>query len=490
MTDESYAMRPLYKADASRDHCTPYLPPEVHRIIAQHINFVDLPNYRLVSKVTAEIGAEELFISTTFHCSLASIARAEAIKACDHLNKYVRTLIWDTNFWNISSIRDLHEWTRYFHMKAQYHKDTMVGKEKLADRYTALANSRAEWERYLDSVQDEKLAKKPSILHKTFAGFQNLRKLRVLNGELTRTHRGIRKTSEMVSPPPIPAIYYRGESLHNDPGRSIGMQGPQDHDLQPTSAHVFTLFRSYTATSWSITKLRLDAVHWGAFSFEVPGAEALQHVTSLHLKVTAREESRWGGHRGTNAQILIRQNIREARWRFSCGFLTDFLVKLTGLQSLKLDFGGHVYDDGLLYLAPATVDDIFMEQHTWPELEKLALRGIDTSPRALMSLLKRQRSSLKMLKLHNICIAVDQESADPEALDPMMLPELLTKLREVVTLQRAKLTGYFSSGLNINNGTWKSWDLDSHGRAAAKYLVEGGVCPLNDSHISQDSDRI
>jgi hypothetical protein len=488
MANEFFATRSVRGSDGPTDHFAPYLSPEVHRIIARYIDSADLPGYRLVSKATAEIGAEELFSTITFHCSLASIARVEAIKACDYLNKHVKTLTWDTNFWIISFVRDLHEWTRYFNIKAQYHKDTMVGEEKLADRYAALATSRAEWERYLDSVQDERLARKPSALYKSFVGFRNLRKLRVLNGGLTRAHRGIRKSSELAIPPAIPAVYFRGESFHNNPGRSFGMQGSQDHNLQPSSAHVFVLFGSFTATSWHITKLRLDAVHWGLFTYETPGAEALQHVTSLHLKVTAREESRWGAHRGTNAQILFRQSIREARWRFSKGFLKDFLLKLMRLRSLKLDFGGHVYDDGLLYLAPATVDDVFLEHHTWPELEKLGLRGVDTTPEALSSLLERQRSTLKVLKLHNICIAVNEENANPEALDPMMPPEFLAKLREVVTLQRARLTGYLSSGLDAVGGTWDSWDLSSHdlAHATAIYLVDGGDCPLNDGNKSSD----
>jgi hypothetical protein len=487
MTNGIPVTRSLHGADSPTEYHTPYLSPEVHRIIAQYINSADLPNHRLVSKVTAEIGAEELFGNITLHCSLASIARIEAIKACDHLNKHVKTLTWDTNFWNISSVRDLHEWTRYFNTKAQRHKD-IVGEEKRADRYAALANSRREWERYLDSVQDERLARRPTTLHNTFAGFRNLRKLRVLNGGLTRAHRGIGKSSETAIPPTIPAIYYRGESLHNDPGRSSGMQGPQDHDLQPTSAHVFALFSSFTATSWRITKLRLDAVHWGLFTYETPGAEALQHLTSLHFKVTTREESRWGLHRVTNAANSTQQNIREARWRFRQGHLQAFLVKLTRLRSLKLDFGGHLYDEGLLYWAPATLKDIFSARYTWSELEKLALRGIDASLGTLSSLLERQRSTLKVLKLHNICIAVDQDNVDSEESDATMPSEFLAKLRDVVTLRRAQLSGYISSGLDADGGTWDSWDFDTKGlaHAVATYLLDGGDCPLNDGNKSRE----
>lgn len=95
--------------DPERQCTVPYLPPEVHRIIAQYIHSDDLPAYRLASKLCASIGTEELFSSLAFHCSAASTARIRAIKACEHLSKYVDSLVWDANSWSIPNVRDLHE---------------------------------------------------------------------------------------------------------------------------------------------------------------------------------------------------------------------------------------------------------------------------------------------------------------------------------------------------------------------------------------------
>jgi hypothetical protein len=197
----------------------PYIPLEILRIITQYIPRSDLPNYRLVNKTFATIGAEALFQEILFHCSSRSLARLDAIKKAEHLKKYCHTLVWDANYWNISDVRDLHECTRYFEAKAclPKHQPIAVGKKFSPEKFIDLANNRYEWEHYLNNIHDEKSAKSWLNLECALRGLSSVQKLYVLNGHIERTHHGYKKTTDFVSPPVIP-IHYRGQSLYDDAG--------------------------------------------------------------------------------------------------------------------------------------------------------------------------------------------------------------------------------------------------------------------------------
>jgi len=137
-----------------------YIPPGIHRVIAQYVYASDLPNYRLASRMLAEMGAHRLFGTLPFHCSSASLARIEVFKKAEHLNKYCHTLAWDTNFWETPHVCDLDEWTRYFTARASFPKEyqPMGMSEKYSkDQLAELAYSRHEWDRYLKNVRDERI---------------------------------------------------------------------------------------------------------------------------------------------------------------------------------------------------------------------------------------------------------------------------------------------------------------------------------------------
>jgi len=168
-----------------------YIPPGIHSVIAQYVYASDLPNYRLASRMLAEMGAHRLFGTLPFHCSSASLARIEVFKKAEHLNKYCHTLAWDTNFWETPHVCDLDEWTRYFTARASFPKEyqPMGMSEKYSkDQLAELAYSRHEWDRYLKNVRDERITGSCSdeLMPQCFEGLVKLRKLRVIN-EKNRT---------------------------------------------------------------------------------------------------------------------------------------------------------------------------------------------------------------------------------------------------------------------------------------------------------------
>jgi hypothetical protein len=458
----------------------PYLPPEVHRIIARHVDFADLPNYRLANKSCAEIGAGELFSTLTFHCTSASIARIDVIKAHEHLNKHVSTLVWDTNMWSIPDVRDLHEWKDYFEGKAAVaaakfpSQAVMLAPHQLLD----LGRNRQEWERYADRRHDEKLVKDPRKLQGSFMGFQNLYKLRVLNGNLTRTHRSVNKSSDFIPYPEAPATYYRGESLYNDDADA----------LQRPGGWACATIQSFESTRWHLTKLRLDAVYWSVFASVIGKAPSLEQLLSFHLRITVRFEPNWVTT--TNAYTnQVKDRVLFAREGFSRHHLMDFLAQLSKLQSLKLELRRQLCGNGnMFWLAPSSLSDIFPEYHTWPKLRKLSLSDFDTTCGALLSLLERQRSTLRVLKMHNVWFESDNLSpATSEIAFATKLPEFIERIHKIVCLERAKWTGWVGRTRDETHATGSlvGWDLDDPRIACsiAEYLINGGVCPLNNSNM-------
>lgn len=98
MVDNSTASTVARSTQRATMHQAPYIPPKVHRLIAQYVHPLDLPSYRLTSKMFANIGVEHLFGTIPFHCSSASLARIVATKKAEHLNKHCHTLVWDANY--------------------------------------------------------------------------------------------------------------------------------------------------------------------------------------------------------------------------------------------------------------------------------------------------------------------------------------------------------------------------------------------------------
>jgi len=69
------------------------LPPELHHQVCGYLPPKDLPNYRLVDKQFAAIGAPVVFRQVTFHSSHASVDRLHAIAADPVLRKHLKYLV-------------------------------------------------------------------------------------------------------------------------------------------------------------------------------------------------------------------------------------------------------------------------------------------------------------------------------------------------------------------------------------------------------------
>lgn len=465
-------------SQADEGQTAPYLPPEVHCIIAQYVHSVDLPNYRLVSKQLAEIGAPELFSAITFHCSSASTSRVKSIKACKHLNKHVNTLIWDSNSWKIPDVLDFPEWQRYFKTRQRMplSPSTAVGNRLPTAKLKSLTRDRRAWERYLDRIEDEKTAKTKQNLADILSGFANLHKLHVLNGGLIPAQRGAKKSSDFVQPLQPPTEVYRGQGLYHLSSRPNNSHRP--------GRHAFASIRSFRSMDWSLTKLRLDAICWSVFLLPGGSFLSLQGVTSLHLVITLRFDNRQQDDSTHDDDIntSVRPHLRRSQNTLRRRHLTGFLMELPKLRSLKLAFDEPFHEECLLAMKPTmtTIHHIFSEDHTWPDLHKLSLRNIGTKPDALLSLMRRHSGTLKTLGLHDINFEESKPSIEYE----MQPAQLFEEMQEFLCLERAQLSGQFGFGRVLGHSVWNLND-PALASATAQYLVKGGTCPLDCSNRTE-----
>jgi hypothetical protein len=457
----------------------PFIPPEIHRIIALYVSSADLQNYRLASRCLAEVGAEELFHTITFHCSLASLGHVSAIKSCDHLRKYVKVLVWDTNPWSIPGVRDQREWHDYLAIfKPGAHHGTLghtMLKSPLGKRLLELADSWDHWGRYLDCVLDEKQAKVPHLLKATLLGFPSLGKVHVLNGDLERAHRGLKKLSDSIIPPlEEPTAYWRGESLYCD--------GSFVQTSQRPGSIALGVLHKLPGICGHLTKLRLDAVCWRVLESVIDRFARLPVLASLHLRITIRSEP---SYRNPHIPFPRVFRFHQARIAFQEGALMKFLATLPELRSLRIDFSERYEKSAVpVPLAFASVGNVFGYEHIWPKLRKLDLRLIDTSPKAFISVLKRHRSTLKDLRLHGMYIALELFEEDKsQKVQHMNWAELFQAMSAASSLERVTLTGHFCTASSTDMADLSehcTWDFADENLAAdvARSLIQGGPLPL------------
>jgi hypothetical protein len=465
----------------------PYLPAEIHRLIAQYVHREDLPRYRLANRQSCALGTEELFGTIVFHYSTASIHRLEELSASERLRACVKTIFWDVNIWKIPRVRDLNEWHRYFTMKAAFCRSlqlrNLVSIYDVIDAsgYDELAENRTEWEEYLDKMEDEKRARKASKQLHALGRFQNLQSVRIVNGELCPAHRGLKKVADRFSSaPPAPAILRRGEEGLTESHR-------HDRHTQP-GIEAFQTIQRYCNSS--LRKLKFDSIHPQALT--ALSSRNFESLTSLDVKIT---EWLTGFHLGSEQPTSLQMQA-----------LRGFLARTTQLECLRVGANSNMQVIGDL----SRVQHVFGSEFTWSKLRKLSLCQFTATPDALLSLVERHNSTLKDLRLRDISWQTDEEANVPEeeleadspstppypspaswrSIQHCAWPRVLRKMSMDLSLDRATISGMLGEG-----GTVLGWQLDKNQKLAAAvsgYLISGGQCPLtaDNAHFAIDNCKL
>lgn len=194
----------------------PALPVEMYRMITQLTDRKDLSNFRLVSRAFADIGAKELFGTITFKYSWAKIEQIMNIKACGHLRRCVKTIVWNSNLWYIPTIDDWGGCIRHIDQRemALASEPTITQETQYGDG--VLDDIRESYHKYRKyqflCLEEESVSQ--YLEEDIFDAFENLRKISILDGALNRSHWGIEKKSDDVPLHPTKYAIYHGEGLY------------------------------------------------------------------------------------------------------------------------------------------------------------------------------------------------------------------------------------------------------------------------------------
>lgn len=440
----------------------PYLPAEIHRIIAEYVHREDLPNYRLVNRQLCDMATEELFSTIVFHYSTASFDRLKRLGWNPRLRGQVKTIFWDVNLWSLSRIRDFHGWERYFTHGEQL--DRMRNADFDPSGYTQLSQNRREWEAYLDRIADERKARIDQESLQVLERFYNLHSIHIVNGDLFLAHRGLQKVADdFPNASPEPVVFRRGletYSLRNVPGLDT-IRFP--HQYCRSSLKELTLNTVHLRCLWHAESVKFD------------------NLSSLDITIFPRT---FCGY--YNNPHLVPLMI---------GGLRGFLARHTQLGHLRIDL--NLEEAGPdSHVVILSIDQVFHSKHTWSKLRKILLCHSSATPDTLLSFLSRHSSTLRDLGLHEISLTVDngdrsgepkQKYASSASVRHCAWPRVLQEMRKSLRLDHATVTGKL--GENRHMRGWRLHEKDDELAAAVSdYLVNGGQCPLTADNADFDPE--
>lgn len=173
----------------------------------------------------------------------------------------------------------------------------------------------------------------------------------------------------------------------------------------------------------------------------------------------------------------IEMNFEGAQCReyLSHGSLRCFLQNMPNLTSLKVIFN---IDYEINIVLPATIRDLVGDGVKWPKLKRFGVGGIEAKEPDLLAFLDDHKDTLRGLEINTMMLDAGESWIS-------MLP----KIQQMLKLDKAFLCGVLCAGgstLQVD----ESWDIatetfneDPVRQELAKYMVEGGQCPLSLSNM-------
>jgi hypothetical protein len=432
----------------------PFLPPEIHFVLAQHIRRSDLPNYRLASRALAEAGRKPLFQTIVLRSTRASVASFKNILQHEQLSKSIQTLLWDATAWRVGdSVRDWHEWTRHCESRAE-----IVDPDQ-ALLYRELAATRQYWEAYSNRRIEEKVAGldlcRLTLYDESFnwtSRLPNLKKIYVsLNNSCPLQESHVcqllgeycylcSSSDDKWLPVVRPLGEWRGDRL-----------GPQG-----------TFVSHIIKAASNVPKYRLYGSNKNVLSI-LTNHGPLPTLTSLKVRYCVQD-----------LEFYDPSSNRMAR-----------LSRYPSLESLSLSFHGRDRKSRITWV---TVQELFepVEERElpghppkcpfiWHKLRKLSLGHLDTSPRALLALLAGHSSTLRDMRLQAMFLGPDYTEIGESAVRHTWR-DVFSSIGSTTSLKKVRLAGEFGNKICPDD----IWDFDQGNLATvvAEWIIQGGECPI------------
>ncbi|KAL7623690.1 hypothetical protein AAE478_005242 [Parahypoxylon ruwenzoriense] len=221
---------------------------------------------------------------------------------------------------------------------------------------------------------------------------------------------------------------------------------PDCHLLPKGDRHLDSLLSAVSKANIKLKKLSAGSFSWQFF--QKPPAElsrafsACADLTCLKLCIDTGILDEPIAGEGP----IFGSEVAECRRLMQTGLLRAFLKSLHRLQTLFFTFLWHSDDHGY----PARLEDIIEPKHTWGNLGSLTLGNISCERQDLMSLLKRHKSTLKILCLRDINLSNTSWKV------------LLPKIRRTMDLDDACICGELS-GRGESTHDEEYWNLSYPG---------------------------
>lgn len=245
------------------------------------------------------------------------------------------------------------------------------------------------------------------------------------------------------------------------------------HHLKPWGCRQLdSIFSAVAETDIRLKRLQAGTFSWKFFDKDpLALGKALARcidLTDFELAIDT-EECQEGG-RETDPE----QNVAHCRRIMETGQLRDFVASLTDLKTLAVYFTWHPKGGGY----PAALENILMPKVRWQDLQSLSLSTIECERQDLSLVLKKHKTTLKVLTLENIRLRSTSWLV------------LIPQVRKIVKLEDALIYGELR-GRDEETREAELFDLehpdaapDDLRDAISEYLREGGRCPLRKRHNS------
>ena len=465
------------------------MPPELLHEVCENLPRKDLPSYRLVNKVFADVGAAGLFKRIIFHASFASFFRVSHLAAHPQLHKYLQELVWDTNVWEMDVIVPDYDAfrARVKHKVYAYHSLGMHASDP-GSRYTPVEHFTASHQAKLESqvqqayiLYQQRKAEESVVLKDHLTGdrfsavirqFPSLREVKILNGAITTWT----EPDEVCSSTPLwPDWSSEVPDRMSDEVIARG-EGCWEVNLKTGLPAHHAFQQSLLAFGDQLKTLDICHLSYKSFASDLNVARVARHcpnITTLKLVVLVR----------VGRDNVAEDHTEDCRVLMKNGVLKEFLAALHKLNDLTL----WVTHKSREYVQAVDLADVIPSDRTG--LREIYFNRFETSEEHLMKLLRTNATTLR-------CLALTDVFLNPQG----SWEKIFRLVRQRLNLTHAHFNGHLCDSVRIDaesdqyshctgmedgwDFNWYSDDEDDEGgvelcRKLRAHLVDGEPSPLS-----------
>ncbi|KAI0423883.1 hypothetical protein F5Y09DRAFT_326124 [Xylaria sp. FL1042] len=348
------------------------VPPELVYGICSLLSVDDILNFRLVNKLSADVGAAFMLPEVTFYMHRVDLDRLEAISLHPIFSKHVTSLTYFAETLDSPQV----SWREF----VQDHKRRMRWDGNLRKSNAMPAQLMAEYKRYRDAVdeQDKLMEGKRDLdlLKEVLPRFPRLKQLTMSAGNLF-----YEKCYQTRRNKPLSEFFQIGY-----------MGGAHPEGKRQLDA----LLRANAHSPCALTSFRAGTVHWRFFKRSERELtrmfKPLANLTSIELSVSVDP---------ADERIHEGNSLRKCLRVLSKGAMRNIFQHMPQLETLCVEILSLEYD---AIEKAAVLRDIIAPGFRWPNLKELVLGGFAGDRTEIMNVLLLHKNTLRKLCLRDVTL--------------------------------------------------------------------------------------